>query len=250
MYQQPNANNVPQLPFPEQRKILLSYFTCNYWIYIVYCALNVVCVVNLLSFGSNVRAIAPNFIYAIWFFTGASNNQFVRKGLMTEYNISGARFRNKMKEAMRWHWYLIITQCLAAGLLSAFLIWNSQGTPDFGWNLKLSGIMVGGVLINLIPFFIQVSRHRTINQAIEEIGTGGGGVAADQASFTNQAPQPQVQVQPQAGAGYGYGQQQTQPQPSYGQQPAKPYGQPQPQPGYAQQPAKGYDNNLQNGGYR
>ena len=247
MYQQPNANNLEQLSFPVQRATLRSYLTCNYWVYLLYSSCNIVALIYLISAGASFNTSYPNIIYALWFFAGAVNSDTVRKRL-NQPDISTPLFRKQMKGVMRWNWYVIIIQCIAVVLVVGVLIGVTRDSFDSEWYVRLSIFVGVGGLIVMIPFIIQVSRHKTMNQVLDEIG--GGALATGNGSFTNQAPQPQVQVQPQVGAGYGYGQPQTQPQPSYGQQPAKPYGQPQPQPGYAQQPAKGYDNNFQNGGYR
>ena len=230
MYQQPNANNVQslELSFPAQRKTILSYLTCNYWIYIIYSSMNIVCLINFISSRAPLNYYTPNSIYALWFFIGATNAKSVFK-MLQEPEIRVTILKRSMKEVMRWNWYLIATQCFAAGTLSAILIWASWDTSEFAWNLRLSAMIVTGVLLNLIPFYIQVFRHKTINQALEEIVAGGVGVAADQASFTNQSPGPQVHV----GAGYDYGQPQ-----------AKPAGI------NTQKPAKGYENSFQNAGYR
>ena len=248
MYQQPNANNLEQLSFPDERKVLWSYLTCSYWIFIFYCSASILFLINLLTSGVSFENGFPNLAYAIWFMLGATNAEGTRRFLLKP-NISHALFKKRLIEVMRWNWSIIVIQIIVDVVVVLFLIKDTQGTPEFNWALGLSGFIVGGTLIGLIPFIFQISRHKTIKEALDVIRSGC--LSTGNASFATQSRQAKGQVLPQAGAGYSYGLPHTQSQPGYFQQQApSQYRQPQLQTGYTQEPAKGYDNNFQNAGYR
>ena len=185
MDQQSNANS-QQLMFSAQRAILRKYLTANYNIYIFFTALHIISVFNLLRDGYSFKTYTPNFIFIFSFFERALRTEAVRKRL-NHPEISDLVFQNEMKWIMLGNWILIIMQVIAVGIVAGILIGINIGTSNFDWSLKWSGIIAGVVLVCLIPFFYQISRHKGIKKALEEIRLLGKSVATDQASFNNQS---------------------------------------------------------------
>ena len=164
-------NELQQLPFPDQRAVIKSYLTWNFWLYLIFFVLHIASLVVLIQLGAISKILLNGWLAACFLIAGIKLRGMEDR--LSKQDLTHPSFKKFVEGFMCLNWLIIAINVGGLVYLSVYLFILNNGDDDSANQTWVWPLISASHILAIIPFFYQVSKQKDLNRCLLEIQSNG-----------------------------------------------------------------------------